>query len=125
MLDPRSMRIDTHLTNLLIGYRNLGYIADDIFPILEVNQQAGLIPRFKRSSWFRSAAHLRSPGSASRGGSWEPDTNLEYFCPRVSFRDELPDEIVDASSDIYSLEQTSVEFVGNMLQLYREISFAT
>lgn len=124
LADQRDLRVDQLLTNISIAYRNLDYIADTIFPILEVTAQSGYIPRFKRSHWFRSGAHLRGPGTASRGGSWAPDSNLEYFVPRFSYRDELDDETVDGAADVYDVEETSVEFVTNMMQLKREISFA-
>jgi hypothetical protein len=38
-----SLRVETRLTNVSIGYRNEGYIADDVAPIILVDKQAGKI----------------------------------------------------------------------------------
>lgn len=117
---PRDLRIDQFLTNISIGYRNLTYIADTVAPIVEVNNQSGLIPRYKRSHWFRDEAKPRAMGTRSEGGGWDVDSSLNYWCPRFSYRDEIPDELRDNNPDTYNLENTSVEFVVDKLQLRRE-----
>ena len=80
-------RVDQLLTNMSIGYRNGLYIADTIFPLCPVEQQSAIVPKFDQSHWFRDAAHLRAPGTPSRGGGWTVDKSDTYFCHRYSYRD--------------------------------------
>ena len=124
LVTPRDLRVDTLLTNILVGFVQQSYINDRVFPVVGVNEQTGLIPRFKRSHWYRNSAHKRAPGTASRGGSWDVDTNLPYNAERISFRDELPDDYVRNAADVYQVEQTSVGFVRNMIELRKEIDLA-
>lgn len=122
---PRDLRMDQLLTNISVGFRNMRYIADEIAPIVEVANQSGSIPRFKKSHWFRDEAKPRGMGTRSEGGGWDVDSSLPYFCPRYSYRDELPDELMDNQPDTYSLEETSVEFVTDKLHLRRERQLAS
>lgn len=121
----RDLRVDELLTNMSIGYANPAYIADTIAPTVEVNNQTGLIPRFKKSHWFRDEAKLRAMGTRSEGGGWDVDSSLEYYCPRYSFRDEIPDDLRDNANSVYDLETNSVNFVMDKLAMRRERALAT
>jgi hypothetical protein len=120
----RDLRVDQLLTNISISYSNLSYIADTLFPVVQVRNQSGLIPTFLRSHWFRDEAKPRAPGTRSEGGSWEPGPNLSYFAQRYSYRDEIPDETRDNADDVYQIEANSVNFVTDKLMMRRERSFA-
>jgi hypothetical protein len=119
------LRVDALLTNLSIGYGNNEYIADQIFPIVTVTEKSGLVPRFKRSHWFRDEARERAPKSRSVGGGPAVDEPLSYAVRRYSWRDEIDDDTRKASASVYDLEQTSVNFVTDKLQLRRENLWAS
>lgn len=120
----RDVHVDRLLTNISVGYSNLRYIADRIFPILTVTNQSGLVPRFTKSHWFRNDAKMRAPGSQSVGGGWELDTPLAYFTPRYSYRDEISDELRDNADSVYQIDATSTNFVTDKLFLAREVQWA-
>ena len=52
------LHVDQMLTNMSIGYSNLSYISDMIFPILMVNKQSDIVPKYDQSHWFRDGAQL-------------------------------------------------------------------
>ena len=49
----RDLHIDTPLTNLTIGYRPVGLIADQIYPIVPVTKQNDFYYVWPRQEWLR------------------------------------------------------------------------
>jgi hypothetical protein len=120
----RDLHVDQLLTNIAIAYTNGAYIADQIFPIVPVRNQGGLLPLFDQAAWFRDEAQLRAVGTRSVGGGFGVST-ATYFCPRYSFRDEIYDEVRDNADSGWDLEATAVEFVMDKVAMRREVNFAT
>lgn len=120
----RDVHIDQLLTNVAIAYSNQSYIADQIFPIVPVNNQSGLVPIFDQSHWFRDEAQMRAPGTRSVGGGWSV-TNATYFADRYSYRDEIYDEVRANADSVWNLETTTTEFVMDKMLMRREVQFAT
>lgn len=61
----RDLHIDVALSNMAIGYRPEGFIADMIFPTVQVQKQSDLYTVFDRASRTRSENDLRAPGTAA------------------------------------------------------------
>lgn len=123
----RDLHVDQLLTNILISYSNQNYIADQIFPIVPVNKQSGLIPQFDQSPWFRAPAKkdvLRAPRTRSKGGDYTVNTST-YYCPRYSWRHEIDDEQRDTADSVWNLDSNGTRLVANTLQLYREVQAAS
>lgn len=118
----RDLHVDRMLTEVSIGYRNLRYIADEIFPMLGVRKQSDLIPVHDKSAWFRDEAHIRAPGTESEGGGWTV-SQTNYYCPRYSYRTEIHDEDRDNADDNWNLDADATEFVTDKLFLRRERNF--
>ena len=90
-----------------------------------VTRQSGIIPKYDQSHWFRDAAALRAPGTASRRGGFKVDTTSVYFCPRYSYGFEIPDEVLDNQDDPFNLERDATEFVTDRIALRKEIQVST
>lgn len=118
------LHVDTLLTNLSVGYKNLNYIADQVFPIVPVKKQSDIIPKYNQSFWFRDDARLRAPGTKSQGGGYTVDLTQHYFCDRYSYRHEIPDEVRDNADQPFNLDREATEFVTDKLQMRRENNFA-
>jgi hypothetical protein len=121
----RDLHVDQLLTNVSIGYSNPEYIADKIFPIVPVNKQSNIVPKYDQSHWFRDAAALRASGTKSSGGGWTVDNTDTYYCHRYSFRDEISDEDRDNTDQPYNLDRDAAEFVTDKTAMKREVKFAT
>lgn len=119
------LHIDALLTDVSIAYRNPNYIADSIFPILPVKKQSDIITKYDQSHWFRDEAKIRAPGTKSMGGGWTVDTSQHYFCPRFSYRHEIPDEARDNADSVFNLDREATEFCVDKLQMNRERAFAS
>lgn len=119
------LHVDTLLTNLSIAYKNMNYIADQIFPIVPVKKQSDIVPKYNQSYWFRDDARLRAPGTKSAGGGYTVDLTQHYYCDRYSYRREIPDEVRDNADQPFDLDREATEFVTDKLQMRREVAFAS
>lgn len=119
------VHVDTMLTNVSIAYKNLAYIADQIFPIVPVRRQSDIIPDYSQSYWFRDEAKLRAPGTKSQGGGYAVNKNTTYFCHRYSSRKEIADETRSNADLPFNLDTEATEFVTDKLAMRRENAFAT
>ncbi len=61
-LQGRSVHIDHHLSNVAINYRPAGFIADQIFPVVQVPKQSDTYVIFEQSDLFRRENTKRSRG---------------------------------------------------------------
>jgi hypothetical protein len=118
------VHVDQLLTNMLVGYKNLAYIADDAAPIVPVDKQTNIIPRLNQSYFFRDDAKLRAPGTESAGGGLTVDNTLTYYCPRYSYSHDIPDEVRDNTDAPYDQDREAAMLVADKLQMARERSFA-
>lgn len=121
---PGTLHIDQLLTNILIGYSNAEYIADQIFPIVPVNKQSNKIPKYDQSHWFRDEGKLRTPGALSQRGGFSTDTSATYFCDRYSYGFEIADEQLDNEDAPYNIDRDGTLFAADKLLMRREVSFA-
>tara|TARA_Y100000310_G_scaffold98201_1_gene95941 strand:- start:29423 stop:30355 length:933 start_codon:yes stop_codon:yes gene_type:complete len=119
------LHVNALLTNISIGYRNQAYIADQLFPIVRVNKQADIVPKYGQSHWFRDNAKVRAPGTKSEGGGYAVDTSDSYFCNRWSRRFEIPDELRRNADAPWNLDRDATVFVTDKIQMRREVAFAT
>lgn len=120
------IRHDPLLTSISIAYSNQRYVADQMFPLVPVNSQAGIVPKYDQSHWFRDAAVLRAPGTRSRRGGFTVDKTDKYYTPRYSFGFELPDEVRDTAAvdGAFNLDRDATNFVTEKGYLRREVAFA-
>lgn len=120
-----NLRVDVPLTNMSIGYKNMTYIADDIFVMSPSQVRSGIVPKYDQSHWFRDAASLRAPGTKSTGGGWKTDISDTFYCHRYSFRYEYDDDTAGEQMSPFNLDRDGVEFVTDKMQLKREVDFST
>lgn len=121
----QSLHIDQLATNILVGYKNATYIADDCAPILPVPKQTNLIARMNQSFWFRNDAKVRATGTRSARSGYTVDTSLSYYCPRYSLGHEIPDEVRDNADMPFDVDRDSALYIANAMSLARELAFAT
>lgn len=120
----RDLYVDALLTNVSISYSNGIYIADGLAPLVPVQLQSGIVPKYDQSPWFRDAAKLRAPGTKSEGGGWSTDLTDKYFCSEYSFRHEITDQDRRLAASPFNLDSESAKFVTDKLQMRREVAFA-
>lgn len=75
----RDLHIDTMLSQMAIGYRPTGFIADMIFPTVQVAKQSDLYQVFSRADRMRIESTIRAPGSLAKRVTEDIGSNT-YFC---------------------------------------------
>jgi hypothetical protein len=122
---PASLQgFDALLTQISIGFPQLSYIADSIFPVIGVNKQTGIYAKYNQSHWFRDAAAMRAPGTKSERGGFSVDKGT-YHADRFSFGFEIPDELRDSQSAPFDIDRDATRFVTDKLFMKRERSFGS
>lgn len=117
--DVRDVHVDAILTNFSLAYQNLGFIADQIFPVLRVNKQSDLYFTYPKSYWFRDLAQLRAPGTESAGSGYTVST-ASYFCDNYAFHFDIPDEVRANADNPLRPDSEAVQYVTDRLALRRE-----
>ena len=84
----RALHIDTFLSNMAIGYRPQGFIADMIFPTVPVDKQSNVYPVFDRGDRTRIENTTRAPGTRARIVT-EGIGSGTYFCKNYALATPL------------------------------------
>jgi len=120
------LRIDTLLSNLSIGYMNEpgSYVADKVFPIIDVKDRSGKYAKYKKHEWFRDEAEKRAPLTESAGGHFEVDTPGTFYCDDWSFHKDYADEDVIDADDVFDVEDDCAQYCVEKIRLSREKRWA-
>ena len=120
------VHVNKPLTDILIGYHNSEYIADEIFPTVIVNKQTDIIPAISQSAFFRneSAVPLGEAEVASDVG-YEVDTTATYYCNRYGQRHFISDDRRVNEDDPFDSDREATMLVTDKLMMNREVAFVT
>jgi len=120
---PSDVHIDAALSNISIAYRNDSYVAQKVFPIVQVDKQSDKYFIFSKAFWFRNSVERRGPGSRyAEGGLELSSTNYECINKGLSF--PLPWESIENQDAAIDLESDGAEWLADQFQLDREIALA-
>lgn len=122
--DYRSMYVSAPLTTLSTAYaqRPDAWIADRIFPVVNVQRQGDLFYRYKKDDWFRTIAGVRAPATESVGGGWDLDTD-NYYADVYAVHKDLDDQTRANVDNMFNLDRDATEFVTQNLLMKRDKVF--
>ncbi len=123
--DVSDVHVNALLTNLSIGYSNETYVADEVFPPVDVSKQSDLIASYDRNMLLRSVAAVRAPGTRARRSGWELTNTATYFARNFAIGHAVTVEEAANADEIFNLEVDSTEWVTEQIALAKEIAFAT
>lgn len=115
------------LADVSIAYRNMSYIADRVFSIIDKISPKAKIARYLKGAWFRDEAGIRGPGSrANRGGY--PVDYLSVATKEFAFAKEVTDEDrkfagVQGAPPLKP-DQDAIEFATDKIDLKKEVRVA-
>lgn len=121
MAQPTSsdVHVDAALSNISTGYKNSGYIADTIFPVVPVTKQSDKYFEWTKDFWFRNYVQLRAPGDNYPEGGLELST-ASYFADIYHLAFPINDEEVKNQDEAVELEITGAEWLADQFMLNRE-----
>lgn len=102
------------------------FIADKVFPVINVQKRSSNYYTFDRSSWYRSDAHERAPATVSVGGGFTMSQAPLYNCRVYAFHKDIDDQTraEHETNGLIDIEQVSTRFVTRQLLLKRELVWA-
>jgi hypothetical protein len=121
---PQDVHIDAALSNVSVAYKNGGYIADKIFPLVPVDKQSDYYFVWTKDFWFRDHVKLRAPGSSYAEGGLQL-SNAQYVCINKGLSFPLPLETLQNQDAAVDLETAGAEWLADQFALDREIALAT
>jgi len=123
---PRAsdVHVNKPLTDILIGYHNSEFIADEIFPTVIVNKQTDIIPAIKQSAFFRDeAATPLGEAEVAADVGYEVDTSATYYCDRYGQRHFISDDRRVNEDDPFDSDREATLLVTDKLMMRRERAF--
>jgi hypothetical protein len=126
MPNKTQTHIDRALTEISIAYSQApnSFIADKVFPVVQVNKQSDRYFMYKKEDWFRDDAEERAAATESAGGDYEIDNTPSYFCRKYAYHKDITEEDRANSDDPLTPDSDAVDFVTDKLLLRREIQWA-
>jgi len=113
------VHVDAALSQVSIGYKNSGYIADSIFPFVQVTKQSDKYYIWTKDFWFRNYVQLRTPGDTYPEGGLELSTT-NYFADIFHLSFPINDEDAANQDEAVELEITGAEWLADQFMLNRE-----
>lgn len=111
------------LANVSIAYRNMDYIADRVFPILDGADPKAKITKYQRGAWFRDEAAIRAPGTEARRGGY-PITTVSIATREYAFAKEVTDEdrrfVRAQGAPVLQPEIDAIEYATDKIDLKKE-----
>ena len=125
MPDPtlKQFHVDSPLSNIAIAYKQDGFVADRVFPIVPVSKQSDKYFVWTKGFWMRNAVQERAPGDSYPEGRMEV-SSTSYFCDMYHLGYGIPDEDVANQDAAIELEITAAEWLAQQFMLNREIKLA-
>jgi len=120
----RSVHIDAPMSRISVAYRNPSYLAEQIFPVVPVNNQSDKYFVFDKASWFRNEAAVRAPGTRGPEVDYSVSSST-YACTPVSATKTVPDEMVRNADTPLAPRREASEFVTDKVLMYLEYDVAT
>jgi len=113
------VHIDVALSNISTGYKNTGYIADRVFPLVRSDKQSNKYFTWTKDFWFRNYVQKRTPGDIYPEGGLELSSD-SFFCDIFHLAFPLTDEETANQDEAVELETTGSEWLADQFMLNRE-----
>lgn len=116
----RELHIDVPLSNVVVGRRPEGFIADQLLPITPVEKQSNVYYKFRPKEWYRHEAGLtaRAPGTEPKKVSFTV-TSDTYFAKNYALGAEWPvEDVVNADAVLQWAESNALFLTDRLMTDY-------
>lgn len=87
----KELLVEGPLQNISIAFKNLDYIADRVFPVLDGADPKAKITVYNKGDWFRDEAGIRAAGTRANRGGYKID-EVSVATKEYAFAKEVTDE---------------------------------
>ena len=114
------VHIDRAIRNVALRYTNVGFIADQVAPVVNVPNESDKYFIFTKGDWFRDEADDdRRPGSRAPRGGFTLSTET-FSLKEAAHATPIPDRIRDNADDPLRPWEDASRFSSQMVMLRRE-----
>lgn len=119
--------IDRALTNISVGYMQGAdaYIADKVFPIVNVTKQSDVYYVYSKSDFFRNEVQERGRAAESAGGQWNMTVADPYHCRKYAYHYDITQEEKVNYDQPINVDRDTTEWLSQKMLLKREVDFTT
>lgn len=125
-LDYSQIHVARLESNWSLAYRQeeSNFVADKWFPMIAVDQIAGIFAKWSKENAFTNKAGTWRPGAIPPQGELKVDTPGNYACQRYAFEMPLLADIPFVADSAYPIEKATTQMITDVLQLNKEIIIA-
>ena len=120
----QQVHTDVALTNISIAYRPGKFIAEQVFPRVNVQKISGKYYVYTKADWLRREADVRAPGTRAARGDYGL-TSANYTVYERAIAKGVPQEIIDNADNPLQPDRDATEWVTNQILLEQENEVAT
>jgi hypothetical protein len=116
---------DQVLTNISVGWTNIGLVAERLFPTVQVRKQSDKYYTFGREAWLPESGDFRAPGTEANeipGVAVSLDT---YYAQEHALQIAVTDEERENVDSPMSPDRDGTELVTSKILLGRELAMKT
>jgi hypothetical protein len=120
-----NQHLDQILTNISVGWSNVGLVAERLFPAVTVKKQADKYYTFGREAWLPESGDFRAPGTEANeipGVAVSLDT---YYAQEHALQIAVTDEERENVDNPMSPDRDATELVTSKILLGRELLMKT
>ncbi|MCK9599843.1 MAG: major capsid protein [Sphaerochaeta sp.] len=117
------LHIDAALSTIAVAYKNKSFIADQVFPLVNVDKQSDKYFVWDKGSWLTNQVEKRTPGDSYPEGRIKL-SNDNYYADLYHLAYAIPWENKKNQDAAVQLEQTGAEWLAQQFSLNREIQIA-
>lgn len=121
----RELHVDVPLSNIVVGRRPEGFIADQLLPITTVDKQSNMYWKFRHKEWYRHEAGqtLRAPSTEAKKVHMTVASDT-YFCKNYALGTDWPVEDEVNADAALNWSQNAALFLMDKLMLDYEMRVA-
>jgi len=121
----RELHVDVPLSNVVVGRRPEGFIADQLMPITAVGKQSDMYWKYNHKEWYRNVPEgtLRAPGTEAKKVSMTVASDT-YFAPNYALGAEWPVEDEVNADAVLQWSRNQALFVTDRLMMDYELRVA-
>ena len=112
------------LESVSIAYRNEGYIFDQVFPEIQVEEKSDYYYIFSKNAWFQDQVGIRAPGTRAKRVDYAL-ASASYMCINYAIAKPVPDEVRANADAPLRPDMEASEFVTDALLRAQERRVAT
>jgi hypothetical protein len=118
------VHVNRPLTQISIAHMQKaeGFVADQVFPNISVNNQSDLYYKYDRADWSRSQFAVRAPGTESAGSGWKQDKGV-YFADVLALHHDIADQIRGNEDSPLDADRDTTMFLSQQALIAREVTW--